>query len=143
MPYFTYDTSVIVSRNIRLHEMSSDFLLSAVVLMEPTAGAADNSVRKTYERLFHQYRRDKLLIVPNDDDWLLAAKIMFLLAEARRWPREAKATAPRSVATAGIGCLDRGQCAKMEGAGGHRELGGLQGHPALLQRHHHQSGAVL
>ena len=85
MPYFTYDTSVIVSRNIRLHEMSSDFLLSAVVLMEPTAGAADNSVRKTYERLFHQYRRDKLLIVPNEDDWLFAAKIMFLLAEARRW----------------------------------------------------------
>jgi len=90
MPYFTYDTSVIVSRNIRLHEMSSDFLLSAVVLMELTAGAADNSVRKTYERLFHQYRRDKLLIVPNDDDWLLAAKIMYLLAEARRTPGKGK-----------------------------------------------------
>ena len=53
MPYFTYDTSVIVSRKIRdLHEMPQDFLLSAVVLMELTAGAADNSVRKTYERLY-------------------------------------------------------------------------------------------
>jgi len=31
----------------------------------------------------------------------------------------------------------------MEGASSHRELGGLQGHPALLQRHHHQGGAVL
>ena len=31
----------------------------------------------------------------------------------------------------------------MEGAGRHRELGRLQGHPALLQHHHHQGGAVL
>jgi predicted nucleic acid-binding protein len=85
MPYFTYDTSVIVSRKIRdLHDMPKDFLLSAVVLMELTAGATDIAVRKTYEQLFHQYRRDKLLIVPNDDDWLLAARIMFLLAQARR-----------------------------------------------------------
>jgi predicted nucleic acid-binding protein len=85
MPYFTYDTSVIVSRKIRdLHKMPKDFLLSAMVLMELTAGATDNSMRKTYEQLFHQYRRDELLIVPNDDDWLLAAKIMFLLAQTRR-----------------------------------------------------------
>ncbi|HKG59467.1 MAG TPA: hypothetical protein VKB05_06765 [Pyrinomonadaceae bacterium] len=85
MPYFTYDTSVIFSRKIRdLHEMPTDFLLSAVVLMELTAGSSDTSVRKTYERLFHQYRRDKLLIVPDDDDWLLAAKIMFLLTQDRR-----------------------------------------------------------
>jgi len=85
MPYFTYDTSVIVSRKIHdLHEMPKDFLLSAVVLMELTAGATDSSARKTYEQLFNQYRRDKLLIVPNDNDWLLAAKIMFLLAQARR-----------------------------------------------------------
>jgi hypothetical protein len=44
--------------------MSSDFLLSAVVLLELTAGAADNSVRKTYERLFHQYRRGQIINRP-------------------------------------------------------------------------------
>lgn len=85
MAYFTYDTSVIVARKIsNFREMPQDFLLSAMVLMELTAGAADGSARKTYEQLFHQYRRDKVLIVPNDDDWLLAAKIMFLLAQGRR-----------------------------------------------------------
>ena len=85
MPYFTYDTSVIVSRKIRnLHAMPKDFLLSAVVLMELTAASSDNSLRKIYEHLFHQYRRDQLLIVPNDDDWLLAAKIMFLLTQDLR-----------------------------------------------------------
>ena len=31
----------------------------------------------------------------------------------------------------------------MEGAGRHGELGRFQGHPALLQHHHHQRGAVL
>jgi predicted nucleic acid-binding protein len=86
MPYFTYDTSVIVSRkNIGdLRKMPQHFLMSSVVLMELTAGAADASIRKAYEQVFHQYRRDKLLIVPNDDDWLLTAKIMFLLAQGRR-----------------------------------------------------------
>jgi predicted nucleic acid-binding protein len=85
MPYFTYDTSVIVSRKVPdLREMPQDFLMSSVVLMELTAGAADASIRKAYEQVFHQYRRDKLLIVPNDDDWLLTAKIMFLLAQGRR-----------------------------------------------------------
>jgi predicted nucleic acid-binding protein len=85
MPYFTYDTSVIVSRNIRdLRKMPQDFLMSSVVIMELTAGASDSSFRKAYEQVFHQYRRDKLLIVPNDDDWLLTAKILFLLAHGRR-----------------------------------------------------------
>jgi predicted nucleic acid-binding protein len=94
MPYFTYDTSVIVSRKVPdLREMPRNFLMSSVVLMELTAGAADNSIRKTYERVFHQYHRDKLLIVPNDDDWLFAAKIMFLLAEGRR--RDGKGTLKR------------------------------------------------
>ena len=58
--------------------------MSAVVLMELIASAADPSVRKTYEQLFYQYSRDELLIVPNADDWLLAAKIMFLLTQERR-----------------------------------------------------------
>lgn len=58
--------------------------MSAVVLMELIASAADTSVRKTYEQLFYQYSRDELLIVPNADDWLLAAKIMFLLTQERR-----------------------------------------------------------
>ena len=58
--------------------------MSAVVVMELAASAVDESVRKTYEQVFHQYRRDKLLIVPNDEDWLLAGKIMFLLTQGRK-----------------------------------------------------------
>ena len=85
MPYFTYDTSVCVSRKLTdFLEMPESFLMSAVVLMELTAGARDQSRRKSYEAFFRQYQRDKSLIVPNDEDWLLTSKILFLMTNTRR-----------------------------------------------------------
>lgn len=85
MAYLTYDTSVLVSRKLTdFHEMPHNFMLSSVVLMEITGSASDESRRKFYEGIFRQYREDKLLIVPNEDDWLLTAKVLFLLTHARR-----------------------------------------------------------
>jgi predicted nucleic acid-binding protein len=85
MPYFTYDTSVIISRKIlALHEMPKNFRMSAIVLMELTASANDESRRKSYEWAFRQFQQNNLLIVPNAEDWLLAAKIIFLLTEGRK-----------------------------------------------------------
>ena len=92
MPYFTYDTSVIISRKLTddLREMPPSFLLSAVVLMELSGSSRDESERKFYEGMFWQYKKNNLLIVPNDDDWLLAAKILFLLTQARRRSQKGK-----------------------------------------------------
>ncbi len=85
MPYFTYDTSVIISRKLKdLPGRSGSFLMSAVVLMELCASARDDSQRKVYERLFRQYKEDHSLIVPDEDDWLLASKILYWLAQSRR-----------------------------------------------------------
>ena len=85
MPYFTYDTSVCVSRKLSdFQEMPESFLMSAIVLMELTAGARDESRRKAYEGFFRQYQKDNSLIVPNDEDWLLTSKILFLLTNSRR-----------------------------------------------------------
>jgi predicted nucleic acid-binding protein len=85
MPYFTYDTSVIVSRGLfSFDDMPQNFLMSAVVLMELTASAPDVSQRKAFEQTFRQYQKENSLIVPNDDDWLLASKILFLLTHARK-----------------------------------------------------------
>jgi predicted nucleic acid-binding protein len=58
--------------------------MSAVVLMELTASARDDSQRKTYEKLFRQYRQDNSLIIPDDNDWLLASRILFWLTQSRR-----------------------------------------------------------
>jgi predicted nucleic acid-binding protein len=82
MPYFTYDTSVIISRKIT--DLPDSFLMSAIVLLELTANAKDDSQRKLYERLFRQYRQGNSLIVPDDDDWLLASKVLYWLTHARK-----------------------------------------------------------
>ena len=85
MPYFTYDTSVIISRKIAaLHEMPKNFRMSAVVLMELAGSARDEPRRKSYEQAFRQFEQNNLLIVPNAEDWLLASRIIFLLTEGRR-----------------------------------------------------------
>ena len=91
MAYFTYDTSVIISRKLTdLREMPSSFLLSAVVLMELSGSSRDVSERKYYEGMFWQYDKNNLLIVPNEDDWLLASKVLFLLTQARRRSQKGK-----------------------------------------------------
>jgi len=85
MPYFTYDTSVIISRKLTdLQRMPHGFLMSAVVLMELMAGAKDRSRRKVYEALFRYYQQRNLLIVPTAEDWFLVAKILYLLTHSRK-----------------------------------------------------------
>ena len=85
MAYFTYDTSVIISRKVTgLLTMPGSFLLSSIVLTELSAGAADTTERKIYEGLFRAYRKERRLIVPNYEDWLLTSKILFLLNQSRR-----------------------------------------------------------
>ena len=94
MPYFTYDTSVIISRGrLTLPDKANDFLMSSVVLLELIASASDDSRRKLYERLFRDYGRDNSLIVPNEDDWLLASKVLYWLTQDRR--RVSKGRLPR------------------------------------------------
>ena len=91
MPYFTYDTSVCISRKLTdFHAMPQNFRMSAVVLMELIAGAHDESRRKSYEEIFRQYQKSDLLIVPTFDDWLFAAKILFLLTHARKRSQRGK-----------------------------------------------------
>ena len=91
MPYFTYDTSVFISRKLTdFRTMPHGFMVSAVVLMELTVGADDESLRKFYEGIFRQYEKDNLLIVPNADDWLFASRILNLLTHARRRSQRGK-----------------------------------------------------
>ena len=94
MPYFTYDTSVIISRRlVAPPAKTNNFLMSAVVLMELSASARDNSQLKIYESLFRDYGRDNSLIVPNEDDWLFAGKVLYWLTQDRR--RTGKGRLPR------------------------------------------------
>lgn len=82
MPYFTCDTSTVISR--KLLDLPDNFLLSAVVLMALMAGASDATEFKRYQALSRDYSKDHSLIVPNSDDWFLASKVLYWLAQARR-----------------------------------------------------------
>src|ERR1700741_3973347 len=85
MAYFNYDTSVCIARNlIGFQKMPQNFVLSAVVMLELMAGDPSESRRKFFENVFRQFQKDNLVIVPNGDDWLLAAKVLRLLSDARR-----------------------------------------------------------
>src|SRR5690349_17147864 len=91
MPYFTYDTSVIIARRlIDLQRMPQNFFISAIVLMELMAGAEDRSIRKFYEGVFRQYQTSNLLIVPTAEDWFFAAKILYLLTHSRKLLQKGK-----------------------------------------------------
>jgi len=58
MPYFTYDTSVIISRRLTdFQDMPHRFLMSGIVLMELIGSASDKAERKVYEQLFRQYQK--------------------------------------------------------------------------------------
>jgi len=85
MAYFTYDTSVIISRKLtELLALPSSFLMSAIVLMELSTSLRDESERKSYEAIFRSYQKEERLIVPDTEDWLLTSKILFLLTHSRR-----------------------------------------------------------
>ena len=85
MAYFTYDTSVIISRKLtELLAMPSSFLMSPIVLMELSASASDDSARKFFENLFRTYQKEDRLIIPDAEDWLLTSRILFLLTNSRR-----------------------------------------------------------
>jgi predicted nucleic acid-binding protein len=84
MPYFTYDTSVVIARGPNNLRPAANLLLSTVVLMEVMASARDDSLRKVYENLFRTHEDNNSLIVPHDIDWLFGGKILFWLSQARR-----------------------------------------------------------
>ena len=85
MPYFTCDTSVLISRKLTdFQKMPENFLMSAVVMMELIAGADDASYRRVYEQAFHSYQKNNSLIVPTYDDWLTTSKVLYLLAQSRK-----------------------------------------------------------
>jgi predicted nucleic acid-binding protein len=91
MPYFTYDTSVCISRKLAdFTEMPQSFRLSAVVMMELIASARDHSRRQLYEEGFRRFKNADLLIIPNDEDWILASRILFLLTHARKRSHKGK-----------------------------------------------------
>lgn len=82
--YYTFDTSVIISRGLSDYPGTDSFLLSSIVLLELSANAKDESRRKQLDRLGDEYAKDNSLIYPGVEEWRLAGKILFHLTAKRR-----------------------------------------------------------
>ena len=78
----TFDTSVIIAYNVTT--VPENFLLSAVVIAELTANAADDSARKAHEANRRTHEKNETLIVPTTEDWLLASRVLFWLTHRRK-----------------------------------------------------------
>lgn len=96
MPVWTFDTSVIIAYSVR--ELPKNFRLSAVVMAELTAGAADDSARKVFEAMRRGAAKHDALIVPTADDWLTASRVLYWLSRGRK--KKAGGKAPRLVSGA-------------------------------------------
>jgi predicted nucleic acid-binding protein len=96
MSFYTFDTSVVIAYKVR--ELPANFLLSAVVIAELTAGATDESTRKDYEAIRRDYAKLGALLVPTSDDCLTASRILYWLSQGRK--KKAGGKAPKLIAGA-------------------------------------------
>jgi predicted nucleic acid-binding protein len=73
LPRVTFDTNVFIRYRPKF---SGDFFLSAVVIQELTAGAADDAVVRSYKAALDQHQAAGKLLVPTGEDWWQAGKIL-------------------------------------------------------------------
>lgn len=81
MAIVTYDTSIFIA--YRPQTLPEGMRLSAVVLMELTAGARDEQGVKNWERYRKLAEKEKRLLVPAGEDWWLAGKVLNALQRGR------------------------------------------------------------
>ena len=67
MPTVTYDTNVFINRKPAY--FPAGFVMSAVVMQELAAGAADDSELKLLNAARRSYDAEGRLLVPTADDW--------------------------------------------------------------------------
>jgi predicted nucleic acid-binding protein len=74
MPTLTFDTSVFIK--YKPAKFPAGFAMSAVVIQELAAGAADRSALKELDDARRLYEKAGRLLVPNGEDWWLAGKVL-------------------------------------------------------------------
>jgi len=82
----TYDTCVFIAYK----DIPPPNLLSAVVVQELLAGAADSHVVKSVIALAKEFHKAGRLLVPDGDDWIEAGKILNNLLRGRRSSRKGR-----------------------------------------------------
>jgi len=74
MARVTFDTSVFIT--YKPARLPAGFVMSAVVIQELTAGAANKSDLQQYDATWRAHEKAGTLLVPTGEDWWLAGKVL-------------------------------------------------------------------
>lgn len=96
MPKYVYDTSIYISKLADRIPPLKTLYASSVVLFERMTSANNRSEYNSHLGAWQQAERDKLLIVPNREDWKQAGQISYRLAQERK--QEAGGKSPKRTA---------------------------------------------
>lgn len=69
-----FDTNIWIA--YKPTKLPNDLVMSAVVLQELAAGAADRSILKSLEASRKQYEKENKLLIPSGEDWFQAGKVL-------------------------------------------------------------------
>jgi predicted nucleic acid-binding protein len=97
MTAFTFDTSFIIARKLSVYP--DNFFYSDVVLLELIGSAKDEAEFKRHQAARRENLLDDRLIVPNEEDWLMASKILYWLEQGKRRGNKGMAPPKRPGAT--------------------------------------------
>lgn len=92
MAKFLIDTNVFEAKSAE-EKLPSPIYVSSVVLSELMTSCNDVKELKAYQLVWETAKEDDLLIVPNEEDWLNASRVLFLLAQERK--KQAGGKAPK------------------------------------------------
>ncbi len=73
MPRIVFDTNIFISYHPEI--LPHSLQMSVVVLEELIAGASDATALKKYEAAKKVYEKERKLLVPTADDWVLAGRV--------------------------------------------------------------------
>lgn len=82
MSKVTFDTSIFIA--YKPAKFPAGFVMSAVVIQELAAGAADKSDLQRLDAARREYERVGRLLVPTGEDWWLAGKVLNSLLRGLR-----------------------------------------------------------
>ncbi len=88
MPIITFDTCIFIT--YQPSNLPKGFRLTAVVLQELTAGANDDKEVKYWNEVRRAREKDGTLLVPNDEDWWFAGKVLNSLQRGLRGKNQGK-----------------------------------------------------
>jgi len=88
MSVITFDTCIFIT--YQPSYLPKGFRLTAVVLQELTAGANDDKEVKYWNEVRRAREKDGTLLVPNDEDWWQAGKVLNSLQRALRGGNQGK-----------------------------------------------------